>query len=217
MLHRHLAKLLAAVVALHLLAAGWYATLRPIDGDEGFYALAARLVSEGRTPYLDFFYPQSPLLPYLYAPGAALIGAPQVPDLRAVSVLWSVLCLGLAAWWLRRVHGAKPGVALAALLLLAFSPELLLWQTTVKTYAWNNLTALAALLAVDRARGGTARRRTWWLLGGGALAGLGVSSRLLYAPLAAAALLWLLRDGYAGRRSGATRRSADVWRDPAAW
>src|ERR1700694_3313720 len=44
-----------------------YAHVRPIDGDEGYYTTAARLVWEGKTPYRDFSYPQGPLLPYIYS------------------------------------------------------------------------------------------------------------------------------------------------------
>src|SRR5262249_38976972 len=44
-----------------------FAQVRPVDGDEGYYTTAARLVWEGRTPYRDFFYQQAPLLPYLYS------------------------------------------------------------------------------------------------------------------------------------------------------
>jgi hypothetical protein len=39
---------------------------RLIDGDEGFYLMASRLVLEHKTPYLDFLYTQAPLLPYAY-------------------------------------------------------------------------------------------------------------------------------------------------------
>ncbi len=35
---------------------------RLVAGDEGFYTLATKLVSQGRVPYKDFFYPQMPLL-----------------------------------------------------------------------------------------------------------------------------------------------------------
>ena len=30
-----------------------YAQVRPLDGDEGYYTTAARLVWEGKTPYKD--------------------------------------------------------------------------------------------------------------------------------------------------------------------
>ena len=65
---------------------------RPIDGDEGYYATAARLVSEGHTPYLDFFYPQMPLLPYLDAPVYKMAGS-SLAIMRLFSVVAGVLSL----------------------------------------------------------------------------------------------------------------------------
>ena len=40
---------------------------RFVNGDEGFYLLASRLVLMHKKPYLDFSYVQAPLLPYVYA------------------------------------------------------------------------------------------------------------------------------------------------------
>src|SRR5437016_4568472 len=40
--------------------------LRLVDGDEGFYLLAAKSVYHGKVLYRDFFYTQMPLLPYVY-------------------------------------------------------------------------------------------------------------------------------------------------------
>src|SRR6201984_2903278 len=63
-------KLIAVVVGtslLYLAGLFYYASTRPVDGDEGFYTSAARLVWEGKTPYKDFFFQQAPLLPYLYS------------------------------------------------------------------------------------------------------------------------------------------------------
>jgi 4-amino-4-deoxy-L-arabinose transferase-like glycosyltransferase len=192
---RRLLLLLFLGVVLHLVVAGWFAWQRPIDGDEGYYGLAARLVAAGQTPYADFFYPQAPLLPYLYAPAATLAGAPQLPGLRLMSVALSGLALALAAGWLGRAHAERPATALVVLLLLALSPELLTWNTTVKTFAAANLGALAGLLALDRAVAGN--RRHGWLLAGGFALGLTVATRLLYAPVAlvpAAWLAWRRRD-----------------------
>lgn len=196
--------LLIAVVAVHLLAAGWFAWHRPIDGDEGYYGLAARLVAEGATPYADFFYPQAPLIPYLYAPAAALVGVPQLPDLRLQSVLFSVLTVALAAVLLRRQGGPAGAATVVGLLLLALSPEFLTWNTTVKTYAWVNLMVMAGLVAWQRG----ASDETWrlgWLTGGGVCLGLAVSARLLYAPAAVVPAAWLLL---------ARRRD---WRGAIAW
>jgi len=40
--------------------------LRLIDGDEGYYLQAARLVSDGKRIYTDFFYPQMPFGAHVY-------------------------------------------------------------------------------------------------------------------------------------------------------
>ena len=84
---------------------------RPVDGDEGYYAAAARLVSEGRQPYRDFFYPQSPLLPYLLSPVCRVVGG-SLQGMRLPAVLMGVLSLWL--WWgvLARRCGDRPAAAL---------------------------------------------------------------------------------------------------------
>ena len=47
---------------------------RVIDGDEGFYLLASRLVLMNKRLYIDFFYTQAPLLPYAYGLWMKLFG-----------------------------------------------------------------------------------------------------------------------------------------------
>lgn len=192
---RHLLLLLLLLVVVHVLVVGWFAATRPIDGDEGYYGLAARLVAEGQAPYADFFYPQAPLLPYLYAPGALAIGAQQLPGLRTVSVIFSGLTLLLAACWLWRTHGQRAGVAVTALLILALCPELIQWNATVKTFAWTNLMTLTALVALSSGLV-SEQRRMLWLVASGLALGLATSARLLFAPAALVPAVWLaLRSG----------------------
>jgi len=187
---------LTTMVALHLLVAGWFALHRPIDGDEGYYGLAARLVSEGQYLYSDFFYPQAPLLPHAYAPAARLIGAPQLPGLRLVSVALGGLAMALLAVWVARAHGRRPRVAMAALAMIALSPEVITWSTVVKTYAFTDLSTAAALLCGALALGDGRRAWLWALLGGAAM-GLASSTRLLLAPAAVApAIWWLMARGH---------------------
>src|SRR5436190_16981878 len=59
--------LVLSVSVIYFAGLAHYAQRRPVDGDEGYYATAARLVWEGNVPYRDFFYQQAPLLPYLYS------------------------------------------------------------------------------------------------------------------------------------------------------
>ncbi len=188
---------LAILLVLLAFAAGTLALsrVRTIDGDEGYYATAARLVSEGLTPYQDFFYPQMPLLPYIYVP-AYQVGGSSLANLRLMSVVAGIL--SLIIWWriLRRRWPERPGLILAGLALVAMNPYFLSWNVTVKTYALVNLGVFAVLGALDR--GMESRHGRWFLLGGLA-AGLCVGVRLLYLPWAVASALVV---GWLGWRAG---------------
>jgi len=167
---------------------------RPIDGDEGYYATAARLVSEGQAPYLDFFYPQMPLLPYFYAPVYKLVGS-SLANMRLFSVLIGALSLFLWGLILQRRWPERPAIVLGGLALVAMNPYFLSWNVTVKTFALTNLAVFATLWALDR--GLQSRRRSWFVLAGAA-AGLGVGVRLLYLPWAVTLVLvlaWLGKRG----------------------
>src|SRR5258708_2338211 len=65
---------LQAVVLVQLLVFAILAMLRTVDGDEGDYMFAARQALEGRVPYVDFLYTQTPLLPYVYGLWMKLFG-----------------------------------------------------------------------------------------------------------------------------------------------
>jgi hypothetical protein len=165
-----------------------YAQVRPIDGDEGFYTTAARLVSEGKAPYRDFFFQQAPLLPYLYS----CIWAIQPHSLVAMR-MFSATCGGLAVllWGLglasrRRLPAA---VALATFAVVVLNPYWASWNVVVKTYATANLLMTVVMiclyLALDSKRG------RWFFLAGLAL-GTCTSVRSLYGPLVPALAIWLL-------------------------
>ena len=173
---------LTVVTVLSLVYLAWlvhFAQVRPIDGDEGFYATAARLVWEGKTPYRDFFFPQAPLLPYLYS----WIWGISPRSLLAMRYL-SVACGGIAVWlWgvsllsVKRLPITAALVTFAAVLL---NPYWMAWNVVVKTFAVANLLmsiatiCLYAALRSDRAR--------WYFMSGLAL-GACASARSLYAPL----------------------------------
>ena len=87
-------KLLLAPVFIALLCFFLYVSRnRLIDGDEGFYLLASRLVLEHKTPYLDFFYTQAPLLPYVYALWMKFAGVTWVAGRTLPALLTSLLGL----------------------------------------------------------------------------------------------------------------------------
>src|SRR5271169_700175 len=98
-------KLLLAPVFLALLCFFLYVSRhRFIDGDEGFYLLASRLVLAHKTPYLDFFYTQAPLLPYVYAIWMKFVGVTWVSGRTLPALLTTLLGL-LMFWHICRVTG----------------------------------------------------------------------------------------------------------------
>src|SRR3990172_4266091 len=88
--------LLLAQIVLGLV----FVFFRFIDADEGLYLNSAYLVKQERTPYFDFFYPQAPLLSYIYAPIADL-GISSLFWGRLISLL-SSLILGLVLFFYHR-------------------------------------------------------------------------------------------------------------------
>ena len=175
---------MGGLILLYAVLVFWLGQVRPIDGDEGFYAAAAGLVNEGRSPYQDFFYPQGPLLPYLYG---WLVGAGghHLKILRLGSSLLAVLAVVPWLLFLADRKRLPLPVAVTAALLLLLDPHLLSWNATIKTFAFCNLSVSWSLYFLWRGL----RGRPWpWLAAVGLALGLCVSARTLYAPLALA--LW---------------------------
>ncbi|MEN6450411.1 MAG: hypothetical protein ABFC96_07970 [Thermoguttaceae bacterium] len=185
-MHKHALLLILILVAY---AAGIvvFSQCRSLDRDEGYYAAAARLVAEGKMVYRDFFYPQAPALPYLYAPVDHVWGS--LGSLRLMSAGASVLMLLLWGVYLADRHGRTPKALFGAMLLVALDPHLAYWNVTVKTFGVGNLLLTATLVSLYFA---LERRRIWGYALSGLASGLLISVRLLYAPIAPLIFGWLL-------------------------
>jgi len=164
--------------------------------------MAARLVGEGRWPYRDFFLPQVPLLPAVFATVFAVLGrswlvARAFSGVLAVAMGWLVYRETLSA---TRRRGA--GVFAAA--LFALNGWTIGWLTIVKGYG---LAALFLLLGVwlvgsaVRRKDETDRYAVAQIVAAGVAVGLAASARL-YAVLVmpAVALYLASRLGF-GRAS----------------
>jgi hypothetical protein len=156
------------VIAMVLAAWAWWSVAsagreRPIDRDEGIYLEACRRIQQGDSPYLDFYFPQMPLMPWLYAvvlqpgPGdrenGARAGAVSLSDARTVSVGLTALLVAMAAV-AAALTCARPGsrvsapaVALGVGAAVAVNPAVLSDHATVKTIALADLLLPAAVLA----------------------------------------------------------------------
>ncbi len=198
------AKCIAVIVSsslFYLAGLLYYAGIRPIDGDEGFYTTAARLVWEGKTPYKDFFFQQAPLLPYLYSWvwGVHPRSLVAMRMFSAASGGLEVLLLGLAFVLVRRL---PTKVALAAFAMVLLNPYSVSWNVVVKTFAVANLLITIATMCLYIAlRSG---RLPWFFASAFAL-GACVSVRSLYGLLIPAVFLGMFYQGFRSPRNPCPR------------
>ncbi|MDD5307584.1 MAG: hypothetical protein PHU25_09730 [Deltaproteobacteria bacterium] len=103
-----------------------------LNADEGYYAVAARSVLEGKMPYRDFGYTQMPLLPYVNGLAMRVVGF-GVLEQRAVNATWAGLgLLALILALRQRLGRLEPGIVAA--FTVAASPNWIAFQTIGKSY-----------------------------------------------------------------------------------
>lgn len=175
---------ICAVVGLVVLSvsAVLFGQWRFIAPDEGFYLYAGRLVQEGVLPYRDFFFPQAPLSPCLFAAWFWVAGRSWVLARVFASVVTIAACVVLARLALA-VYGRR--AALWSLLAFALCAGVQLWLPTAKSTGFS---ALFLALGLDAfLRRGCAKRASFWL-------GLSVLARATMAPAALFLLVPLSRE-----------------------
>jgi len=79
--------ILCGVIAAILAGLLVYSQVRAFSWDSGFHLLAARLIRQGKRPYLDFCFPQTPLNAYLNAAWTSIFG----DTWRSVQALAAIL------------------------------------------------------------------------------------------------------------------------------
>ncbi len=160
---------------------------RLIDGDEGFYLLAARLVLQHRAPYLDFFYTQAPLLPYVYAGWLKLFPISWAWA-RAFSALLTVLVGALV--YEHVYHQTKRWMAgVAASVLYCSSALVFAWFPTAKTFSLSAIFLFSAYVILTRV---SASESKWMTALAGVLFGLGVDTRSYIVAIIPVFLWWIL-------------------------
>ena len=121
-----------AVGAATAVVLGVFAWLGIVNGDEGWYGLAAQAVTHGRLPYRDFAFAQGPVYPYVLSPFVWLW--PNVAMTRMVSVALASVAVGLLVAAAHR-HSGRLGAIAATVTLAALFPSLTYWLAVTKTYA----------------------------------------------------------------------------------
>jgi Dolichyl-phosphate-mannose-protein mannosyltransferase len=182
--------LISVVLACTVYCAGlaYYATTRPIDGDEGFYSTAARLVAEGKAPYRDFFYQQAPLLPYLYGWMWA-VHPRSLLAMRLISVGCGSIAVFLWGVFLVSSKRLPASIGLATFAAVLLNPYWVSWNVVMKTYAVVNLFVTITMICLY---GALHSRRVRWSFFAGLALGACTSVRSLYGPVLIVVLLWLL-------------------------
>jgi 4-amino-4-deoxy-L-arabinose transferase-like glycosyltransferase len=160
---------------------------RLINGDEGYYLLASRLVLEGRVPYLDFFYPQAPLLPYVYGLWMKIAGLSWFSARTLSALLTAVLGLLIYDHVCRETRNWIAGVA--AIILFCSSTLIVASFPIVKTYSLSTFFLFASYSAI--ARLSREELPSWLLVIAGILFGLSVDTRLYMAGVTPIFLWWI--------------------------
>lgn len=175
------------------------AMFRLVDGDEGIYLLASKLVVEGQLPYRDFFLQQMPLLPYVYGAWMKVFGASWYAG-RALSALFAVL-LGILLYHHVRQVTKQHALGVLAVLLFASNSFVLGWFVVVKT------TLLASLLLFCAYAVLSWRVERWRYACCGLLLGLATDVRLYVGVIAPVMML----DVLLGERGRRTRWTHLAW------
>ncbi len=181
--------LLIPVVILPLCLFLAIARYRFVDPDEGFYLLASRLVFEHKLPYIDFFYTQAPLLPYVYGFWMYLIG----DSFFAGRVLSACLtsALGILVYIQVYDHTKKRVMGFLAVLLFATNSLVFTWMPIAKTYALSSLLLFASYVVTSRLSSRSSRLA---FLAAGLLFGLSIEVRVFFAAVLPVLLLYIFRS-----------------------
>jgi hypothetical protein len=177
-----------------------YAQTMAFTGDEGFHLLAAQLIDNGRRPYIDFCFPQTPFNAYWNAAWMRVFGQTwRVP--HAVSTFLVMGALLLAAQFvytrLPEAQNWRVGASLAVMLFIGLDPMVVEYGPLAQAYAICLFLAVAAfrltIVSIDSPS-------IWAALGVGFCAGAAAASSLLSATAAPVFLLWLLIYNQVGSR-----------------
>lgn len=149
----------------------------PIREDEGYYLMAARLVMQGRLPYVDFFYTQTPLLPYIYGIWMKIFAM----SWFSARVFAGMLCasLTLVLFEHTRTHLGKVYGAIAVILFM-FCNLTFDYQIVAKTYTLSTLFLFIAY-ALFNSKQARSFKAIFWA---GFFFALAVNVRLFFVGLA---------------------------------
>jgi len=197
--NRRASLILWVCLALYTIGLLTYSQTMAFVWDEGFHLLTAQLIDNGRTPYIDFCFPQTLLNAYWNAAWMHVFGQ----TWRVTHVAATLLVAGTVFLTTDFVFRRFPvpqwrfPCALAVAGLTGLNDVFIPFGPIAQSYAMGLFFSVAAFrLAVS-----TASRRSWlWAFAAGLCAGAAAGSTLLTAPVAPVILLWLFIYNRMGNR-----------------
>jgi 4-amino-4-deoxy-L-arabinose transferase-like glycosyltransferase len=151
---------------------------RLVDYDEGLYLFYAQLVKAGNQPYVDFFYPQMPYLPYAYAPFSGL-GFSSLYLGRMVSSFAGLL-IGVLLFGLIYRMTKDRGTSLLLFFFYGFSGLTLNWHSVVKTAVFSDLFGFLSFCALVFCLNPLYSKKRLGLLLSGFFLGVAFNFRLIF-------------------------------------
>ena len=191
--------LLCAFLAVIALALTVYSETIAFVWDEGFHLVAAQLIAAGKTPYIDFAFPQTLLNAYLNAFVIRLFGD-NWHAIHAFDVCYVIAAMCLTADYLMRRFPERRwrlACAIAAASLYALHTVVIGFSPIAQAYALGTLLCVAAFrvacITIHRAS-------VWPAFLAALLSGAAAGSTLLCAPVILVLLIWIISQNQAGSR-----------------
>lgn len=204
--------LLSGVFGLFAVLLIVYSQTWAYTGDEGFHLLAAMLVRRGMRPWIDFCFPQAPLIAYWNAGWMWLAGETWRVSHAVSAVLVAAAVALLAAFVARQFpleRAWRLGAAMAAGLFAGLNAQVFAFGPLGQAYGLCLFLLVAAFLLAVRETTGAAA-------GAGFLASAAAASSLLAAPAAPVLLLWMAWQRQWKRAAAFCAAAVAPWL-PAVW
>ena len=174
-----------------------YAVTRAFVWDEGYHLIAAQQISQGKLPYIDFCFPQTPLNAYANAAVIKVFGQHWQP-VHVLAALFSMGAMLLTAQFIISrfpVARWRLPLAIAAAVFVGLNEVVVQFGTIGQAYG----ICLFFTVAAYRVAVLTPQRSTFLLpLACGALAGVAAGSSLLTAPIVLMLFVWICFYNQAG-------------------
>jgi hypothetical protein len=167
--------------------------------DEGFHLLAAQLIDRGKTPYIDFCFPQTPLNAYWNAAWLEVFGQNwRVPHvLAALATSGAVFLIAEFVFARFPIGRWRFACALVVAVFVGLNVVIVQFGTVGQAYGIGMFLSTAAFRVSIAA---VARKGYWLPFAAGVLAGAAAACSLLTAPVGAVLLVWMLLCDRTGNR-----------------